>query len=142
MLLGTYEHNLDDKLRLTIPSKLRNKLGNTVYVSKGFEGSLELRSIEEFTIWSQQVLSYPNMNSEARMLSRTIFANSAEVEIDSSGRIKIPANLLQLANISKDVYILGLGTKAEIWDRTEFDSYENENANKMEAIADNLGSVA
>jgi MraZ protein len=47
-------------------------------------------------------------------LSRTIFANSAEVEIDSSGRIKIPGNILELANITKDVYILGLGTKAEI----------------------------
>ncbi|WP_026389547.1 division/cell wall cluster transcriptional repressor MraZ [[Acholeplasma] multilocale] len=142
MLLGTYEHKLDDKLRLAIPAKLRSKLGNTLYVSKGFEGCLELRSVEEFEKWSAEVMSFSSMKSEARMLARSIFANSAEVDIDSSGRIKVPANLLELATIEKEVYILGLGSKAEIWDKKKFDGYEDENLDRMEEIAENLGSVA
>ncbi len=138
MLLGKYEHSLDDKLRLTIPAKLRTKLGNIVYVSKGFEGSLELRSSVEFEKWANSIMSFSNMNSESRMLTREIMANSVEAEIDSSGRIKIPGNLLNTANIDKDVYILGLGSKAEIWDRTKYDNYQNINSEKMEEIADNL----
>lgn len=139
LFFGTYDHNLDNKQRLTIPSKMRNKiLNSTVYVSKGFEGSLEMRTEEEFEKWSSQILNFSSFNKETRMLTREIIANTHEVEIDKIGRIKIPNNLLKLANIEKSVYILGMGDRVEIWDQKSYDGYQNQNSDKMEEIAETI----
>ncbi|AVN63777.1 cell division/cell wall cluster transcriptional repressor MraZ [Mesoplasma florum] len=139
LFFGTYDHNLDDKQRLTIPSKMRNKiLNSTVYVSKGFEGSLEMRTEEEFEKWSSQILNLSSFNKEIRMITREIIANTHEIEIDKIGRIKIPNNLLKLANIEKSVYILGMGDRVEIWDQKSYDNYQNDNSDRMEEIAETI----
>lgn len=138
MILGTYENKLDDKLRLIIPAKMRGQLGNVVFISKGFEGSLEVRSGEQYQKWVDQILALANMNQKARLLQREILANSAEVEIDGSGRIKLPANLLSLANIQKDVTVLGVGTRIELWDKLTYQKYMDDNSSTLETIADEL----
>ncbi|AHB36594.1 division/cell wall cluster transcriptional repressor MraZ [Spiroplasma apis] len=117
MLLGTFEHNLDDKLRLTIPSKLRNKLGDLIFVSKGIENCLEVRTPENFKKLLSDLGQKSSFNSSTRKIERLILSNSDEISIDNAGRIKIPTNLLDKVNISKQVYILGLGDRVEIWDK-------------------------
>ncbi len=141
MLLGSFEHSIDDKGRLIIPSKIRNKLGELVYVSKGFEGCLEIRHPEKFEQWSTEILSSSNTNSSTRLLMREIFANAAEVDFDSVGRIKVPNNLLQNVGITKNVIILGLGNKLEIWDKEKYSKYLKDNSSKLEDVAEKFGGA-
>ncbi|WP_338971361.1 division/cell wall cluster transcriptional repressor MraZ [Spiroplasma endosymbiont of Panorpa germanica] len=141
MLLGTFEHNLDEKSRLTIPSKLRNQLGDTIYVSKGFEGCLEIRSQTEFEIWYKEISQHSSTNSNARLVARQIFSNSAEIDFDNAGRIKIPGNLLNLAEISKSVLLLGIGDKIEIWDVKKYEEYSNGHLTDLEEVANQLGGA-
>jgi MraZ protein len=138
--LGTFEHNLDDKLRLTIPSKFRNKIGQIIYVSKGLDGCLEVRTQESFDKWSAEISNHSNMSPNARLVSRQIYANTNEIEVDNSGRIKIPSNLLALANIKKSVLLLGVGDKIEIWDTNTYDEYLA-NAASFEEVAEKLGGA-
>jgi len=140
LLLGKYEHTIDDKSRLTIPSKIRSKIGNEVFISKGFDGCLEVRSIEEFEKWTKLVSEFKTINDKARFFSREIFSNTVEVEVDGSGRIKIPANLMQLAGLEKDVFIIGAGDKLEIWNREQFDKYVKDQPQTFEEIANQLSN--
>lgn len=142
MLLGTYEHNLDDKSRLTIPSKLRNKLGQVVYLSKGFEGCIELRTAEAFEEWYSELSSHSNTDYNARLTIREILPNSLEVEFDNVGRIKMTSNILKIGNISKNVFILGVGNKIEIWDSEIYQHYISKNDDsKFVDVANKLGGA-
>jgi len=123
LLLGTYEHTLDDKTRLIIPAKVRLKMGGLVYLSKGFDGCLELRSIEAFEKWTDKVADFKTTNDKARFFSRDFFSNTIEAEVDTAGRIKIPAHLMKAAHLEKEVVIIGTGDKLEIWSKDRYDNY-------------------
>ncbi|ATZ16517.1 division/cell wall cluster transcriptional repressor MraZ [Entomoplasma freundtii] len=141
MLVGSYEHTLDNKHRLTLPAKLRSKLGNLVYVSRGLENNLELRTVEEFSLWEAELENLETFKKDARTLKRYIFSNSAELEIDSAGRIKIPQNLLDSANIQKDVFVLGVGSKIEIWDKKTYETYEKTNFEAITELAEKVSDL-
>lgn len=115
MLLGTYNHSLDAKNRLTLPSKLRNKFANTVMATLGVDGCIELRTIENFSKYSTQLSSWGSMKEKARAVQRMISANTFELQIDNSSRILIPSILSQYAKISKDITLVGVNDKLEIW---------------------------
>ncbi|AOG60669.1 cell division protein MraZ [Spiroplasma helicoides] len=140
MLLGTFEHSIDDKFRLTIPSKLRNKLGSSVYVSKGVGKYLELRTPENFTELLSEIKKNSSFNESTRMIERLILSNSDELSIDSSNRIKIPTILLEKIGVTKQIYILGLGNRMEIWDKATYDEEQKLlNEEKIYAAAEKLG---
>ncbi|QGS52161.1 division/cell wall cluster transcriptional repressor MraZ [Spiroplasma tabanidicola] len=140
MLLGTFEHSLDDKSRITIPSKLRNKLGDVIFVSKGIGNFLEIRTPDNFNKLLQELGHKSSFNASTRTIERLILSNSDELLVDSSGRIKIPTNLLEKIGVSKHVYILGLGDRLEIWDKVAYEkSLEDLNENEIYAAAEKLG---
>ena len=114
MFLGTYKHNLDSKNRLTIPSTLRNQLGKTVVISKGFDGSLNLRTPEEFKLYAEKLLALSQTKISTRTITRQLLANASEIDIDSANRVLIPSNLLNEASIQTSVTIIGLGNKLEL----------------------------
>ncbi|QEH62106.1 cell division protein MraZ [Spiroplasma chinense] len=142
MLLGTFEHNLDDKQRLTVPSKLRNKLGDNIFVSKGIENCLELRTPAAFEELLSELGQKSSFNESTRTIQRLILSNSDEINIDSAGRIKIPTNLLDKIGVSKQVYILGLGDRIEIWDKATYEEkLANTNEAEVYAAAEKLGGA-
>ncbi|AHI53128.1 division/cell wall cluster transcriptional repressor MraZ [Spiroplasma culicicola] len=142
MLLGTFEHNLDDKSRLTIPSKLRNKLGDMIFVSKGIENCLELRTPEEFKKLLSDLGQKSSFNAATRKIERLVLSNSDELSIDNAGRIKIPANLLEKIGVTKQVYILGLGDRVEIWDKVSYERLlEEQDEAEIYEAAEQLGGV-
>lgn len=139
MLLGTYEHTLDEKARLTLPSRLRAKLGSIVYVSRGIENNLELRTVEEFSKWETELNNLESFKKDSRLLKRYIFSNSAEIDIDKTGRIKIPQNLLTMAKIdtnNREVIILGVGSKLEIWNKQVYEQHMHDDFERIGEIAD------
>ncbi len=139
MFLGTFEHNLDAKNRLTIPSKVLNTLdGNMLVVSKGFDGCLEARSPSDFKIFVDKLMALSQNKLTTRTILRQLLANAAEIEIDSANRILIPNNLLKEVGITKEVTIIGLGNKLEIWDSNQYSKFKENSDGILEKIAEDL----
>ncbi|QVJ95951.1 division/cell wall cluster transcriptional repressor MraZ [Mycoplasma mycoides subsp. capri] len=126
MLFGTYEHCIDAKQRLTLPAKLRSKLSNPIYLTKGYDADLEIWSKDDFLLQIKEILNQQNDQKDIRNIERIIWSNTVEIDIDNLGRIKIPYNLIQNLNIEKDVFILGLGNRLEIWSKNKYNQHKNQ----------------
>lgn len=123
MLLGEYRHNVDIKGRVSVPSKFRGDLGQTFVITKGLDNCLFMYSKQEWETFELKLKELPLTNQDARSFVRFFFAGAAECEVDKQGRINIPQNLREYANIQKDVVIVGVATRAEIWDSENWNKY-------------------
>ncbi len=140
MFLGTYNHNLDTKNRLTIPSKVLSQLGDTktVIVSKGLDGCLELRKVADFETYSQKLLTLSQTKLKTRTMLRQLLANASDIEIDSANRILLPTNLLNEANITKEVVIIGVGDKCELWDKQAYETFKADSDKLLEELVESI----
>ena len=139
MLIGEYEHSMDSKGRLIMPAKLREDLGEKFIITKGLDGCLFAFSIEEWTNFEQKLRVLPISNKDARAFSRFFFAGAIECEIDKQGRFLISSNLREFANLVKEVVIIGMDSRIEIWSKEKWikcdeDISADEIAEKMEML--------
>ena len=135
-MTGTYEHNIDAKGRLAIPSKLRDELGSTFYLAMGVDACLAVYPQSTWDRFTEKFASLP-MSQSKKM--RSLFANAARCELDSQGRIVIPQKLKKYAGIEKDVVIIGVHDRAEIWSAERWNAEEEEmTPEKMAALMDSL----
>ena len=123
MFKGQYKHNLDDKGRLVLPTKFRDELGEGAVITIGFENCLTIYTAAEWDRYTNELFSKPMTTLAVRRLLRRLTGNASDIELDKSGRLKIPANLLSDAAIFKDVTIVRLGSYIEVW---ATDQWENE----------------
>ena len=117
---GKYFHNLDAKGRLIIPAKLRDSIGHKFVITQGFDNCLSAYSQEEWERFTEK-LDGLGTKKDARMLKMFFRENAYDVEFDSQGRIVIPADLRETANIVKEVAIIGNGKKIDIWSKEDYD---------------------
>ena len=124
MLFGEYYHQIDEKGRVRIPAKLKAALGENFMVTKGTAGCLFIFS-EQY--WEKELLNkfagVPISDHEAARPLRLLFSSGSELEQDNQGRYLMPKNLREFANIKKDIVFIGVGNRAEIWAREEYDAY-------------------
>lgn len=142
MLLGEYKHNVDTKGRVSIPSKFRVDLGDSFVITKGMDNCLFIYSKDEWSKFENKLKELPVTSSKVRSFMRFFFAGACECEVDKQGRINIPQNLREYANIDKDVVIVGVSTRAEIWNKDSWEKYttsEDLNINQIESQMSNLG---
>ena len=118
---GEYSHSIDAKGRLIMPAKFRELLGEQFVVTKGFDGCLFVFSEEGWESFEEKLQALPMDKPEARMLGRFFIAGAIDVEVDKQGRILMPSNLLQHAGIEKEAVIAGVGGRAEIWSKSEWE---------------------
>ena len=118
MLTGEYYHSLDEKGRMIFPAKLRDELGEQFYVTRWLDDCLVVFSLEEWNNICAKLKEQPIGRS--RDIQRFLFANACIVEPDKQGRILIPSNLRERACIDKDVAVIGVMNRAEIWDKTRW----------------------
>ena len=137
MLIGEFEHSLDAKGRLIMPAKLREAIGDKFVVTKGLDGCLIAFSIEEWSNFEEKSTSLPLSNRNSREFTRFFLSGATECEIDKQGRFLIPTNLRETASLQKEVVIIGVGTRIEIWDKEKWNSYNDENIS-VEDIAENM----
>lgn len=121
MLTGEYQHSMDPKGRVTVPSRFREDLGDRFYVSTGTDGCLNLLSEEQFKRLSETIAAMPP--AQAKLLQRKVFSQAAEVEPDKQGRILIPPGLRDYAGLERDVTLIGASTRAELWDTGRWEQY-------------------
>lgn len=136
MLIGEYEHTIDAKGRLSMPSKLRRDMGEAFIVTKGLDGCLFAFSQEEWKNFETKLKSLPLSDKNARNFVRFFLAGATECEIDKQGRFLIPSNLRTAANLEKEAVIIGVGTRLEIWNRDVWTSKDEEIS--ADEIAENM----
>lgn len=139
MFMGEYNHTIDTKGRLIIPSKFREALGDTFVVTKGLDGCLFVYDNDEWSAFEEKLKALPITNKEARQFVRFFLAGAAEVEVDKQGRILVPNILREFAQISKDVVLIGVASRIEIWSKERFDgmaAYED-----MDEIAEHMAQL-
>ena len=139
MFMGEYNHTIDAKGRLIVPSKCREALGDTFVVTKGLDGCLFVYDNKEWNAFEEKLKSLPLTNKEARQFARFFLAGAAEVEVDKQGRILVPNILREFAQISKDVVLIGVASRIEIWSRERFEgiaSFED-----MDEIAEHMAEL-
>lgn len=117
MFMSEYNHTVDAKGRLIVPSKFREQLGDGFVVTKGMDGCLFVYANDDWNAFEQKLTSLPLINKEARKFARFFLAGAAQVEVDKQGRILLPANLREFASLEKDVVLVGVGSRIEIWSR-------------------------
>lgn len=142
MFLGQYDHNIDDKGRLTIPARFRELLAEGAYVTQGFDGNLLVLTTAHFNRLSSQVNATSLTDPASRSLRRLIFSYADRVEVDKAGRILIPQFLRQAVGLESTAVVVGAGDFFEIWQpelwqqvQTEL---ENNDANNARFSALNL----
>jgi MraZ protein len=138
VLIGEYEHSLDAKGRLIMPSKLREDIGEKFIITKGLDGCLFGFSKQEWTNFEEKLKTLPLTNKNARDFVRFFLSGATECEIDKQGRFLIVANLRQYASMEKEVVIIGVGTRIEIWNKQKWDSYNSEENISADEIAENM----
>ncbi|MDI6710566.1 MAG: division/cell wall cluster transcriptional repressor MraZ [Bacillota bacterium] len=138
MFIGEYQHTMDAKGRLFIPARLREGLGDTAVATKGLDRCLFLFSAEEWRNMEGKLRKLPLARADARAFARLFFSGAAELEIDKQGRILLPAHLREYAGLEKDVVVLGVSSRVEIWDREEWTRYSSAAGGSYEEIAEKI----
>lgn len=139
MFMGEYHHTIDDKGRLTIPSKIRYELGENFIITRGLDGCL---FIYQNDTWNNIIKKYetlPNIKN-ARNFMRFFLSGAVATEFDKQGRINIASPLIKYAGINKDCVIIGVGNRVEIWSAEKWNSFIEENENSFSELADSLFS--
>lgn len=138
MFMGEFQHNVDARGRLFIPSKLKEGLGDRFYATKGLESCLWVFPPTEWESIGEKLHSLPLSSSAARQFTRLFFAGATECEVDAQGRILLPANLRDYAGIEKDVVIIGVTSRVEIWAPAKWAEYCQKAEESFEETAEKL----
>lgn len=140
MFIGEYQHALDNKNRIIIPSKFREGLGEKFVLTKGLDGCLYVYTSSEWKILEEKLKTLPLTNKDARAFVRFFFSGANEIDVDKQGRALIPQNLLEYANIEKDIVSIGVSTRIEIWSKTKWKVYNDSNIN-FDEIAEKMSEL-
>ena len=140
MIKSEYNHTLDTKGRLIIPAKFRETLGEEFVISKGMDGCLFVYAGDDWNAFEQKLTSLPLINKEARQFARFFLAGAATVEVDKQGRILLPPVLREYANLTKDVVLVGVLSRVEIWDKDRWqeNTYDED---EMDEIAEHMADL-
>ncbi|MEF2245576.1 MULTISPECIES: division/cell wall cluster transcriptional repressor MraZ [unclassified Paenibacillus] len=138
MFMGEYQHSIDDKGRLIIPSKFREALGSSFVTTRGLDNCLFVYPMSEWQVMEQKLKSLPLMKSDARAFTRFFFSGATECELDKQGRVNIPSHLRDYAKLDKDCMVLGVSGRVEIWSKETWDSYYKQSEEAFNDIAEKL----
>ena len=137
MFMGEYHHTIDDKGRITIPSKLRYELGEQFIVTKGLDGCLFIYPKEEWNNIANKYKELPN-TKDARNYLRFFLSGATIGEFDKQGRLNIPRPLIKYADLKKECVVIGVNERLEIWSKERFEQFLLDNEDSISDIADKL----
>ena len=139
MFMGEYNHTVDTKGRLIVPSKFREQLGDEFVVTKGLDGCLFVYSKSEWENIEKKFRNVPLTTKDARKFARFFFAGAASCEVDKQGRILLPVVLREYAGIEKEVVSVGVFNRVEIWDKDKWQ--ESNSYDDMDEIAEHMADL-
>ena len=141
MFIGEYQHSIDPKKRLAVPSKFRGELKNKIVVTRGLDKCLFLYPMKAWEEIAEKLGSMPVGESSTRSFVRLMLAGATDCEIDKQGRILVPDYLKEYAGLEKNVVIAGLYNRLEIWDDKKWNEYKRTAEKNTDEIAEQLGKL-
>jgi MraZ protein len=139
LLTGAFARSLDEKQRVAIPKNLRLALladgQDELFLTPGTDGSLAAYNEESFRNLALRLEKSPPGQEEVRAFSRLFYSQAQRVEVDAQGRIRIPPELCKLAGLDREVVVLGVGNRLEIWDRGRWEAYLESRSARYDEIA-------
>jgi MraZ protein len=141
MFFGEYNHNIDDKGRMSIPSKFREGLGEKFFVTQGLDKCLFVFPYEEWKSFEEKLKNLPLTNRDARAFVRFFYAGAMDCSLDKQGRINLNTKLREHATLGKEVSIIGVGSRVEIWDRNAWEQYNAPDNLSYDDIAEQMAEL-
>lgn len=141
MLLGEYKHTVDEKGRMAIPSKFREKFDSGAIITRGLDKCLFVFSAVEWQALAAKLVALPLAQSSSRAFARLMLSGAADVKLDAQGRILIPESLRDYARLKKQAVATGMYTRMEIWDAEEWKGYKMRTESAADEIAEKLGEL-
>jgi len=142
MFLGEYTHTVDNKGRMAIPAKFREKLGGSgAILTRGLDKCLFLFTAKDWEPMVQKISALPITQSNSRAFSRLMLAGAMEVELDQQGRVLLPDYLREYAGLKKVAVVAGLYNRVEIWDEATWKTYKAKTEASSDEIAERLGEL-
>ena len=138
MFTGEYKHSIDDKGRLIIPSKIRQELGKEIIITRGLDGCLFGYPKDTWKKRIEELNSLQYTKKDVRAFTRFFTSGAVTLDFDKQGRINIPNYLSDYASLDKDVVIIGVSDRIEIWSDKAWDEFLNNNIDRLSDIAENL----
>ena len=138
MLMGEFQHNIDAKGRLIVPSKLREELGEKFVLTRGLDGCLFGYPMSEWENLEAKLNEMPLAKKDARTFVRFFYSAATECELDKQGRINIPSTLRNYAALTKGCVIIGVSNRIEIWNKARWEAAIEETEANFDDIAENL----
>ena len=141
MLLGEYEHTIDEKNRLTLPARFRQRFGDGAVLTRGMDGCLYAYTREDWArLVDERLRTLDTLSREARLMQRFFFSGAAEAELDKQGRVMLPSALIESANLNREVVVAGVYDHLEIWDRPAWREHLKEVEGSAERVAERLAA--
>lgn len=141
MFIGEYQHNLDTKGRITMPSKFREDLGDHFYITKGMDGCLFVFPESEWIEMDKKIRGLKLSRKDARGIARLFYAGAIDVSLDKMGRVLLPSNLREYSSLTKEAIIIGVSTRLEIWDKDRWESYNGDEDFNYDMLTQNLSDL-
>lgn len=141
MFIGEYLHTIDEKKRISLPSKFKKELGSKVVVSRGLDNCLFLFPHKTWIALSDEVAKGGLLGSDIRGFSRFMFAGASEIDVDSLGRILLPDFLKEFADIKSSAIFAGVHNRIEIWNEKRWRVYKQKMESDAEGMAEKLGAI-
>ena len=141
MLIGEYEHTLDEKKRVSLPKQFRSALGKKVVMTRGLDNCLFVYSQKNWEKVAEKLQSLTFAQADTRGFNRFILSGAAEVEADGAGRILIPEHQKEFAGLKKTVVFAGVSDRVEIWDVDAWKAYKARIEKQADQMAEKLGEI-
>lgn len=141
MLIGEFEHTIDLKNRVILPSKLREDIGTNFIITKGLDNCLFIFLKIEWKKFEEKLKNLPLVNKNSRDFVRFFLSGATEYDLDKQGRFLLSNTLKEYAKLNKEIIIIGVGTRAEIWDKETWKQYKSNDNISPETIAENMSEL-
>ncbi|RLC62471.1 MAG: cell division/cell wall cluster transcriptional repressor MraZ [Chloroflexi bacterium] len=138
MFIGEYTYLIDEKKRLAIPAKFRRELGKKAVITRGIDKCLVIYPMSEWRRLAQKLEKLPSSGADSRGFVRLMLAGAVDVALDKLGRVLIPDYLKNYASLRKNVSVLGLSNRIEVWDAERWEEYKKKTEEKAGDIAERL----
>ncbi|MFD1357437.1 division/cell wall cluster transcriptional repressor MraZ [Fictibacillus halophilus] len=138
MFMGEYQHSIDDKGRMIIPSKFREELGTEFILTRGLDQCVFGYPLSEWKVIEEKLKSLPFTKKDARAFTRFFFSGAAECQLDKQGRVNIASPLRDYAKLEKDCVVIGVSNRIEIWSKSIWEEYFSKSEDSFGEIAESL----
>lgn len=142
MLIGEYTHTMDDKNRISVPSKMRSLLGKKIIITPGLDQCLFAFTVKEWERIAGKLSENSSMlSADMRSFTRYMFGGASEVEVDNIGRVLVPDFLRERANLKTKVVLIGVQNRLEIWNEKSWVDYKRQVEKQADGLAEKLSGL-